>query len=181
MTKSIFILIAIIFLAPILSFATEPDYPSCEITKERPISFSSKTPSDTLRVRISGKPCYQATLYISVFKSDGREIYKYAAPFKKHVAAHWEDSNLAQEALDFANDVLEKAQWGKSESLPVWKPENEFYEENSSTVSVSKTEYKKYRTQNIPVLWHLTFYEGWRYVVYDQKTKTSIVLLDGGL
>lgn len=178
-TKLTYILIAVTLLSNIVVGADEPS--SCKMTKSREILFSSETAMDKLTVTISDKPCKQAILNISVTNAKGVILYDYEAPFSQHVVTHWEDPQPYKDAIHFVNNTLESANWGQSLNLPVWKDEDQFYDENSTSVAVEKTKYKLYREMNLPVFYHLTYYEGWRHIVFDKKKKASVILSDGGL
>lgn len=149
--------------------------------KEHLIPFSSEAPSDLLKINISGKTCRQAKLKITVFNQNGTEIYKFESPFEQYIVGDRDESQINEDAVNYADSILKSAIWGKSASLPEWKSKDEFYDKNSTSVVVDQETYKKYREQNIPVFWHPTYYEGWRHIVYDKEKKVSVILLDGGL
>ena len=154
---------------------------SCKIVKERVVSFSSQAQSDKIKIKIIGKTCKQAKLNITVINQKGVVLYKFEAPFEQYIVGYREDSQIYEDAISYADVILESAIWGQSASLPEWKSETEFYNENSTSVVVGQEIYKKYREQNIPVFWHPTYYEGGRHIVYDKNKKKCVILLDGGL
>ena len=182
MTKYIFLsclLTSSILLLCAVAYAEDDSL--CQMAESRNIRFSSHEADDTFSVNISGEPCQKAILRITVSNVAGDLLYEYEAPFKQHVVVHPLKPSLYEAAFDFLKTALESANWGNSSALPQWKPESQFYDENSTSLAVPKVTYQSFRERDLPVLWHQTYYEGWRHIVYDRMSKKAVILLDGGL
>jgi hypothetical protein len=48
-------------------------------------------------------------------------------------------------------------------------------------ILVPREVYEQVRTKPRPILDHATYHEGWRSVVYDEKTGEAVVVLEGGV
>ena len=153
------------------------DYPDCEVTKESQISFSSEDAADRLSITISGSPCFESSLDISITANDGRLLYHYEAPFAKHLVAPWEDpAILAEEVEWFANRVLGQESVGHTSDLPVWLPEDEYFDANYQVIQVDRDYYEEIREYDWIVYTHNIHYDGWRVIAYDQQQARTVVV-----
>jgi hypothetical protein len=164
------------------SLAYGDKHPDCEVTKESQISFSSKDAADRLSMAISGSPCYEASLDISITANDGRLLYHYEAPLAKHLVAPWDDPGLLAEEVEwFASRILSQESIGRTSDLPVWLPKDEYYEANYQVIQVDRDYYEELREYDWIVYTHHIYYEGWRVIAYDQQQARTVVVSEGGL
>lgn len=156
-------------------------YPGCDIEKTTTLHFRSTTETDTLRIKISGEPCYEAILHISITTKDGKSLYQYQAPFKPHTAVHWEDIQVPKDPETFMTLVLKGGVFKRGRDLPALESKEQFYEKFYNDLPADKGRYESIRSSDKPIFWHPTHYERWNYVVYDEKQARGTVLMQGGL
>ena len=158
------------------------DYPDCEVTKESQVSFFGEDVADRLSVTISGSPCYEGSLDISITANDGRLVYHYEAPFSKHLIASWEDPSLLAERIErFTGRILGQESIGRTSDLPLWLPEADYYESNYQIIQISREDYEKLRRKEWITYTHSIHYEGWRVVAFDPENQRSIIVSEGTL
>ncbi len=155
-------------------------YPACNITKTKNIHFRNYTETDVLFASIEGAPCHEAKLKITIKTRQGQIIYYYEAPFKPHIAVHWEDLEVPKDPQDFL-DRLFREGLKRSQDLPPFVSEKDFEDNYNNQLKVDPNLYERIRLARRPIFRHLTHYEEWRYVGYDDKTTKGIVIAIGGL
>ena len=64
--------------------------------------------------------------------------------------------------------------------LPPWLPADQYEQQHQAAVHVPRDIYEDLRARPRPMLSHLTYFEGWNSVVYDERTRTSVVVVSGG-
>lgn len=173
-----------VLLALTLLAASSPSLaalPACDATAQKPLSFRTATSRDTVTVTIRGKPCHEALLSIRITSDAGKPLYTYEAPFKKHVATHWEDPELPRDAANLAKSIATQDEKKTTDSLPPWLPEADYYEEHYNTIKVSREQYEQLKKQKRPIFTHPTHYEQWQSVIYDPGTGRAQLLFEGGL
>jgi hypothetical protein len=172
------------FVAVIGLFATfepraEAANLTCAMQKARAVSFRDAAAKDTLEVSIGTGHCERATLTIVIRSDVGHIVYSYVAPFKQHVA-DWYVPDLDKEAASFVDQLLERS-IGSSADLPPWEEPEAYEQKHAGTIDVSREVYEDLRANPRPMLSHPTYYEGWRYVVYDSRSGQTVVVLTGGV
>ena len=166
--------------APALAAENVRKYPACNITKTKNIHFRNYTETDVLFASIEGAPCHEAKLKITIKTRQGQIIYYYEAPFKPHIAVHWEDLEVPKDPQDFL-DRLFREGLKRSQDLPPFVSEKDFEDNYNNQLKVDPNLYERIRLARRPIFRHLTHYEEWRYVGYDDKTTKGIVIAIGGL
>ena len=164
-----------------LHSATADDYVNCSISKETQVHFSNPESLDILTVIISGAPCYEATLAITISADNGACWYHYEAPFKKHVVTHWEDPLLDEAAKQLIQRLTDQDSFGLTSELPIWLPEDEYYEDNYQTIQVEKAYYEELQNVEWITYSHPIHYEGWKVIAFDQSKQDLIEVSEGGL
>jgi len=153
--------------------------PECHVHRSKEVSFRERGSKDVLEISIGTGPCYAATLTIVVRTEYGDILYSYVAKFKQHTARHWQAPTLPDNAREFVEKSLSRA-IGTTASLPPYANADDYYEANSGRVQISESEYEQLRAEDRPVLFHMTAYETWQYVVYDPcTTKSRVVAVSG--
>lgn len=168
-------------LALATSSANGDSPPDCDVSAVTLIPFSSDDATDRLSVAISGSPCYEASLVVSITTNDGRSVYRYEAPFKPHVATQWDYPGLAEVAQSLVNRFLDDISFSRTRDLPEWLPKDDYYEANYQEVQVDRAYYEELREQDWPVYTHLIHYEGWKVIAYDRNKGRTVVVSEGGL
>jgi hypothetical protein len=169
-----------IVLGVLVPPATAATYPTCHLHKSRDVSFRDATSKDVLEVSIGTGPCYEATLTIVIRSHLGEVLYSYVAPFKRHIVTNWQDPSLDKDASEFVDEFVAKGLLSSSDLPPYLEP-NPYYDEHNGYIKVSKKVYEQVRAKPRPMLYHLTYYEGWQYAVFDEATKASLIIVTGGL
>lgn len=169
----------LLILFPTLAIASQ--YPDCNIKTSSSANFSNDDKKDIITVTINGSPCYEGELSLSITNPDGKIIYNYTARFKLHTAVPWEDYKLDEVAKEVAAAMTKEAHFQSSKELPVWQPNDEYYEVNYQEIEVPKEYYNKLRQANWITFSHLTHYEGWRVIVYDRIEHKVVIVSNGGL
>ena len=157
------------------------DYPDCDVSRQTQVSFAGADSKDQIAVTIQGSPCYEASLAVSITSATGTRLYEYEARFKPHVAVHWEDSSLAEDAERLADRFIEPESFGVASDLPPWLPEADYYEANYQIIQISKEQYEELRTKDWITYTHSVHYEGWRVVALDPENQRPIVISEGTL
>ena len=145
--------------------------PACQHSVTRQIAFTSPQAKERLTVSIGPGACHSAQLSIVVASVQGKVLYRYLAPFKKHVAVQWNDPDLPEVARKFADDTSSRALVPRSE-LPVPKPQGEM-DEGDAELMVPAPVFKRLVSSGQPMLYHPTHYEGGQYVVFDPATRSA--------
>jgi hypothetical protein len=154
-------------------------YSTCHIHKTKHVHFANATSNDILEVSIGTGPCYAATLTIIVRSEYGEVLYSYVDHFKKHIVGHWSKVGI-KDATDFLDEELKNATYPASQ-LPKWEEPDDYYENNYQAVQIPRARYEAIIKSRAPIFSHRTYYEGWRTVTYDEKTKRAVIVTDGGL
>jgi len=156
-------------------------YLGCDVEKTADLYFRDATEADVLRIKIKGEPCYEARLHISITTKDGKDLYQYQAPFKPHIAVHWEDIQVPKDPQAFIDLVLKGSTFKRGRDLPALESEEQFYEKYYNELPTDTGRYENLRLTEKPLFWHPTHYERWNYVVYDEKQGRGFVFMRGGL
>ena len=157
------------------------DYPDCDVLRRSQVSFAGPDSKDQLEITIQGRPCYEASLAVSIVSAEGSRLYEYEARFKPHVAVHWEDSSLDEGAERLADRFIEAESFGLTSDLPQWLPEMDYYEANYQIIQISKEHYEELLLKDWITYRHKVHYEGWRVVTFDPEDKRSIIVSEGTL
>ena len=157
------------------------DYPNCDISRETQVSFSNPDATDRLSITISGKPCYEASLTILITAQGGRQLYRYEAPFKLHVAIQWDDPGLDKDAERLANRLFDDYWFGLTSELPAWLAEEEYSEANYQIVQIGRDYYEALRESHWATYSHPIHYEGWRVITFDPGKNEAVVVSEGGV
>ncbi|MDH5629578.1 MAG: hypothetical protein OEY96_05420 [Gammaproteobacteria bacterium] len=173
--------IALLIVLPFASTSYANELPSCDIEIEKPIFISNKHAEDTLSVHIKGEPCHKADLEILIKDVNDKEIYQYRAPFKPHIAVQWDDKDLNKFAKQFAQEAFKEYRFGHTNKLPEWMPKEEYYEENYQELEVSKEYYLSILSKSWQTFSHMTHYEGWQIIAFDQNSNKFVLISKGGL
>ena len=162
------------------AFAARPTNGStpCPMQKSREVSYRSATAKDVLEVAIGAGPCADATLTIVVRSDSGRVLYSYSNPFEQHVVRD-EKEPLEIEAKRLVDGLIADGV-GSTAELPPWLPPEQYEQQHQAAILVPRQRYEDLRTHPRPMLSHLTYFEGWRSVVYDEKTGASLEIVSGG-
>jgi hypothetical protein len=164
-----------------LHSANADDYVNCSISEETQVHFSNLESMDILTVSVSGAPCYEATLAITISSENGARWYHYEAPFKKHVVTHWEDPLLDEAATQLVQRLTDHNSFGLTSELPIWLPDDEYYEDNYQTIRVEKTYYEELQNVEWITYSHPIHYEGWKVIAFDQSKQVLVEVSEGGL
>ena len=159
--------------------AQQTSDPRCQSSMSRHVAFASRTAKDNLTVSIGPGACHSATLSIVVTSSRGKVLYSYVAPFKRHVAIQWDDPELPQLARAFVQETASHALVLKGDR-PVPQPADQA-EEGDAVLTVPAVVYARLVSGGKPILYHLTYYEGGQYIVYDPSTRTARVIAQWGV
>lgn len=157
----------------------ETDLPACHVQRSAPVAFSSPKAHDTLSISVHGTPCYKGAAIITIKSKAGSVLYRHEQPFKDLTATQWNDPELGYDAESFVKWTIEKGMNIVSE-LPAWAEPEAFYEENGTSIKVSREEYERLRALKQPIFYHQTYYEGGRHLLYDPTMKKAVVVLEGG-
>lgn len=177
--KTIILITTILVIGFIPAFGSE--YPGCDVTKETQVNFSTSAATDRLSISISGQPCYEASLSITITAQDGRQLYSYEAPFKSHIAIQWDDPGIDADAEKFAVELFDDYRFGMTSDLPAWLPEDDYYESNYQVVQIERDYYEVLRENQWPTFSHPIHYEGWKVIAFDRGKNESVVVSEGGL
>lgn len=121
---------AVLCIAQVVSAAADaPEYPSCYVEQQSLIAFSTASPTDTLKVRIVGTPCYKGRLTISITSANGVKLYSYAAGFKRHTAVQWDDPDMPKIAVELAKRIVAPTYKSTTADLPPWLPKTDYDEQ----------------------------------------------------
>jgi hypothetical protein len=153
--------------------------PPCQTLVKRPIAFSSPTAEDRLTVSIGPGACHSARLSIVVTSVRGEVLYRYVAPFKRHVVTPWDDPELPNVARQFVADTAMHAAIRKDE-IPAPKPEGQA-DPSDATLAVPASVFERLASSGQPMLYHQTYYEGGQYVVFDPRSRIARVVVRQGL
>jgi hypothetical protein len=147
--------------------------------ESKPVAFRNPTANDVLELAIGTGPCSVATLTIIVRHAEsGQILYSYVERFEQHTVPA-EDRDLLAEAKTFIAGELQTAM-GKASELPPWLEPEAYEQEHQGSIMIEKAQYEALRATEQPLLSHPTYYEGWRMVVFDEKTGEAITVVEGG-
>src|SRR6266480_1999652 len=102
----------------------------CNLRKQKAISFSEDKPTDKLIVTIRGRTCDEAVTRIRIVGTTGRLLYQYSEPLKNAFTERISKVD-AERAMEV---ILGDDQVRSTSDLPVWQPEERYYEENSQNL-----------------------------------------------
>jgi hypothetical protein len=154
--------------------------PECHLHRSEEVSFRERGSKDVLEISIGTGPCYAATLTIVVRTEYGDVLYSYVAKFKQHTALHWEAPELPDNAREFVETSLSNAM-RTTASLPPYAGDEGFFSADEYQLDITEGDYRQLRGEDRPVLFHMTGYETWQYVVYDPRTRKSRLVAGGGV
>lgn len=159
--------------------AQAPANASCQISVSRQIPFSSTAAKDRLTVSIGPGACHTAELSVIVVSSSGKVLYRYVAPFKKHVSTQWDDPALPNDAHQFVKETAANAlvPIGKR---PIAKPKDQI-KEGDAEITVPLALFTRLTSSDQPMLYHPTYYEGGQYVVFDPASRKAKVVARWGV
>jgi hypothetical protein len=144
--ESTFLLRISLLIVTTFLFACESsaggDHPDCDISRQSQVSFAGPDSEDQLVITIQGSPCYEASLAVSIESATGTRLYEYEARFKPHVAVHWEDSSLNEDAERLADRFIEPESFSLTSDLPRWLPEADYYEAHYQIIQISREDYE---------------------------------------
>ena len=152
----------------------------CSIKKSTSAHFSSTKTKDKVIIFIRGDTCDEAKLTINIVSKQGDIIYQYIGDFTKHIAYKL-DKNATRDAEKFANQIISEGFKKRTSDLPNYLPKKDYYENYYNTILIDKVLYEKLQKVDKPMFYHLTFYESWQYIIYDEKKGESLVIISGGL
>ena len=161
--------------------ASADNYPECNTHKLAPITFSGKEIADSLSVTVTGKPCYKAFLNIQIKSNDGKFLYQYKAPLKKHLNVKWDDPSLDKAAIDFVMRLIRPDSFGLTSELPAWNSEKEYYEETYQVLKVTREYYEELLSKKWITYYHPIHSEGWKIIVFDVDKNETVEVSSGGL
>jgi hypothetical protein len=173
---------AVLCIAQVDSAAADaPEYPSCHVEQQSLIAFSTASPTDTLKVKIVGTPCYKGRLTISITSANGVKLYSYAAGFKRHTAVQWDDPDMPKIAVELAKRIVAPTYKSTTADLPPWLPKTDYDEQTNERPALPRKFYERVRTQRLPIFQHPTHYEEWQGVIFEPKSKKAVVIVTGGV
>ena len=105
----------------------------------------------------------------------GRLLYQYSEPLKNAFTERISKVD-AERAMEI---ILGDDQVRSTSDLPVWQPEEQYYEEISQNLSVSEVYYKDIQKRGWRTFSHQIGYEGYRVIVYDRKQKKALEVSSG--
>ncbi len=161
--------------------ACADEYPACDIAETAQVQFSSDDSADVLSVIISGKPCYEATLVITIASENGAIWYRYEERFKQHVVTRWDNPLLDEDAQRLADRLTNQESFGLTSDLPIWLPKEEYYEQNYQTLEIEQARYEGLRNAKWVTYSHPIHYEGWKVIAFDQDKQDVVEVSGGGL
>jgi hypothetical protein len=150
---------------------------SCDYSHEEYVSIFGDR-DVTLRASVKGRKCYETALDIKLMTKE-RVLYSYSAPFKPHVAIHWEDLEL-RDIQRYVDSLFEKYRFSScAELLPQKLSLLDGW--NYNRLLVSENEYSKYRAMPCISYTHQTHYEVHRVVVFPTSKKMGVPVSEYGL
>jgi len=168
-------LILIISLLAIESWGAEDL--SCDYSQEGYVSIFGED-DVILLASVKGRKCYEAALDIK-FTYKERVIYSYSAPFKPHVATHWEDLEL-RDVQEYVDSLFEEYRFTScAELLPQKLSPIDGW--NYNNLLVSEIEYSKYKAMPCKSYTHQTHYEAHRVIVFPISKKIGVPVSEYGL
>ena len=174
-------MLTVLLLVLLFGPAFGDEHPNCEVTVESQVAFSSEDASDRLTITISGSPCYEGWVEISITTEDGRRLYYYRMPFIRHVAVEWSDPGLDKDAERLASVLVEQDSFGRTNELPIWSPRDENNEANYQVVLVNRDYYNNLRDVDWITFTHLIHSGGWKVVAFDQTLQRTVLVSAGTL
>jgi len=157
--------------------------PACRETKSAPVHYSGGERADTLTVSVTGDPCSQAEVSITVDRADGVRVYNYQGSFIEHMPFLIYEPELIHLVSFFLDKVINVAMTQTTADLHEYSGVEAFYEATNNFVVVPLAEYQALRgsTRVQPLLWHATGDASWMHAVYDAETQSSRVIMRGGV
>ena len=169
--------LAIAVLFATLASAEEHDLKSpCEYSGERSGRFSSKESSDTLIVSVSGNPCYEGKLHVTIKNSNSTVVYEYSTSIRGLTAPPDTDEAPHEYVRSWVKDTIAGGVSRTSDSLPPF--EEISWRENAM---VPEAEYEAIRKRALPTLSHPAGEEGWLVIVADPSTGSIVQVLGGSM
>lgn len=153
----------------------------CHVDITSQISLRSAESVDEVRVSIHGTPCHDAELLITISDHSGVQLYHYVAAFKPHTVYQWNDPQLPTAASNFARQAVESANVTISSNLRPFDDLHKEFDGIAFETPLSRAEYERIRMATRPVFTHLTGYESWRTIVFDETLRHAVVVLDWGM
>lgn len=171
----------VLSLSTLLVLAAAPALaapPACHWHSSKPVHFANAKTNDTLEMSIGEGPCHAATLTIVVHSESGAVLYSYVSPLSQHTSRQPSEFDLA-----FAKEFLERSLQNAvvpASTLPEWEEPSAYFDHNFQEIQIAKARYVALRKTNRPILWHSTYHEGGRSVMYDEKNLKAVIVTQGG-
>jgi len=167
------------FLILLTAYCHADTYPSCDLHDAREARLYSNGTEALIDVSIKGSPCYEAELTIGIYVS-GNLVYLYKAPFKPHVAIHWQDL-ATEDAKEFIKAVYAPHNIIDCRNLlPSTAQDGDPSGYNFNSLLVEKSQYEKYMASNCKAFIHLVQYETSRAIVFPSNLKKGVPVSEFG-
>jgi hypothetical protein len=165
-------------LAPAVAAAKTVE---CHTHRAQVVHFRTATTKDVLEVVIGPGPCHLATLSIVIkADADGEVFYSYVAPLMRHIPSAPDSPGFLESVKQFVDRTYTEAM-STTAKLPPFTNANKFRDDNGEELQIPPAEYERLRWTVRPVFGHANHYEGWQYVVFDEKRGEGIVIIRGGV
>lgn len=170
--------IVLTFLALLQNAEASSEKNTCDVFMSKEIDLIAAEAKATINVNVQGSPCYKASLNINVILN-GSEKYTYQAPFKPHVAIHWEDLTL-KDVQHFVKGVLDESSISNcGELLSIKLDEMDGW--NYNKLLVSEQAYNSYNLDACTTFTHPVHYEAHRVIVIHNKNNNVVAISEHGL
>ena len=153
--------------------------PHCRHSASRQLAFAGPSTKDRLTVSIGPGPCHSAKLSFVITSEQGRVLYRYVAPLKRHLVTGWDDPALVADAREFVQNAVAQAVVAR-ENFAEPRPQGKG-EEGESELTVPAAAFKRLMASRQPLIYHLTYYEGGQYVAFDPATRSAKVVAKWGV
>ncbi|MBU3068879.1 hypothetical protein KOI40_03550 [Aestuariicella sp. G3-2] len=152
----------------------------CKIQKSQQVDFTDAKVPDTLTISVTGGPCSEAGVVLSVTQADGREVYRYTGALIDHLPELIYEPQLAKLMSYYVNKALHSAFLRSTRDLPTYAEVSQYCEMTGDFVVVGEKHFDELRQEDLPILWHKTGHSTWVHVVFDPVTGVSEVIMRGG-
>lgn len=152
----------------------------CKVEKSRQVDFTDAKMPDTLTISVTGGPCSEAGVVLSVTQGDGQEVYHYTGKLIDHLPELIYEPQLAKLMSYYVNKALHSAFLRSTRDLPTYSEVSRYCEITGDFVVVDEKHFDELRQEDLPILWHKTGHSTWVHVVFDPLTGVSEVIMRGG-
>ncbi|WP_185234982.1 hypothetical protein [Teredinibacter franksiae] len=150
---------------------------SCDYSHEGYVSIFGDD-DVILRASVKGRKCYETALNIKLMSKE-RVLYSYSAPFKSHVATHWEDLELL-DVKKYVDSLFKEYRFSScAELLPQKLSPLDGW--NYNRLLVAEIEYSKFRAMPCKSYTHQTHYEVHRVIVFPISKRVGVPVAEYGL